>query len=57
MGSSNSPDRGQVRSTPARSIDEQESLLQQGDFRGDGPRAARPEEFRDRGQQVSEQDE
>ena len=47
----------QVRRTSARPVDHQELLLHQSALGGNGPRAAGPEKFRDRGQQVSEEDE
>jgi hypothetical protein len=40
--------RGQIRCTAARAVNHQELLLHQGALRGEGPRASRPEEFRDR---------
>jgi hypothetical protein len=44
-----------LRTAPARPVDHQELLLHQGALGGNGPRAAGPEEFRDRGQQMYKQ--
>jgi len=50
-------ERGQVRCASARSVDLQELLLQQDAFGDNGPPPARSEEFRDRAQEMSEEDE
>ena len=67
MGSSNSPRQcachrnwggsALLRTAPARPVEQQELLLHQDALGGDGSRASRSQEFGDRGQKMSEQDE